>query len=181
MNNWKTGTRIGVGFAVTILLTVILGVFAYAQLRAVNRAAIRITSDALPGIYLMGQTEVKTSAQFALLREYVNSNVLNAMLGTDGSAADKSERARLEAEIEAAGIATVASMSDYEKTISAAKARELFEAIKSARIPYVECFKQIMDLSRANKHQVALDLIGKTLQPLSKTMGGSHRRGGRLQ
>jgi methyl-accepting chemotaxis protein len=171
MNNWKTGTRIGVGFAVTILLTVILGVFAYAQLRAVNRAAIRITSDALPGIYLMGQTEVKTSAQFALLREYVNSNVLNAMLGTDGSAADKSERARLEAEIEAAGIATVASMSDYEKTISAAKARELFEAIKSARIPYVECFKQIMDLSRANKHQVALDLIGKTLQPLSKTMG----------
>jgi len=171
MNNWKTGTRIGIGFAVTILLTVILGVFAYVQLRAVNRAAIRITSDALPGIYLMGQTEVKTSAQFALLREYVNSNVLNAMLGTDGSAVDKSERVRLEAEIEAAGTATVTSLSDYEKTISVAKARELFEAIKSARVPYVECFKQIMDLSRANKHQVALDLIGKNLQPLSKAMG----------
>src|SRR5262249_22288848 len=163
MNNWKTGKRIGVGFGITILLTVILGVIAYTQLKAVDRAATRITADALPGIYLMGRTQVTATTQFALLREYVNSNVLNSMLGNEGSAADKSEKVRLEAEIEAAEVATGSSMAEYEKAIQSTKDRELFEAIKAARAPYVECLKQIMDLSRAGKHQVALELINNKL------------------
>ena len=165
MNNWKTGKRIGIGFGATILLTVILGLFAYVQLGAVNRAATRITSDALPGIYLMGRTQAATDAQFALLREYVNTNMLDAMLGNEGSAADKSERARLRAAIEAAGRAIDSSTSDYEKTIQTTKARELYEAIKSARIPYAKCFEEVMRLSRTGKHQDALTMIGGHLQP----------------
>jgi len=135
MNNWKTGTRIGMGFGATILLTVILGVFAYLQLRTVDRAATRITADALPGISLMGRLQTAAATQFELLNDYVNSNVLNGLLGTDGSAEAKSDQVRLETAVREATARVDESIADYEKTGVTIEDRELFETLKAARRP----------------------------------------------
>ena len=127
MNNWKTGTRIGMGFGATILLTVILGVFAYMQLRTVTLAATRITADALPGISLMGALQTAAATQFELLNDYVNSNVLNGLLGADGSDAAKSDQIRLETAVRAATARVDESIADYEKAGVTIEDRELFE------------------------------------------------------
>jgi len=169
MNNWKTGTRIGMGFGATILLTVILGVFAYLQLRTVDRAATRITADALPGISLMGRLQTAAATQFELLNDYVNSNVLNGLLGTDGSAEAKSDQVRLETAVREATARVDESIADYEKTGVTIEDRELFETLKAARRPYSECFQEVMNLSLAKKHKDALDLIDHKLKPLRKT------------
>ncbi len=74
MNNWKTGTRIAAGFAATILLTLVLGIFAYAELGRVKLAATRITEGAMPGIEIMGRLQSSATTRFQLLEEYVNSS-----------------------------------------------------------------------------------------------------------
>ena len=171
MNNWKTGTRIFLGFGATILLVVILGIFAYTELRVVNRAATRITADALPGISLLGDLQMNTAERFQLLEEYVNANVLNSMLGTDGSSEAKSEKARFETAIRETNSRNDALMADYEKTISLNSDRKLFEAIKTAQTPYSQSFTEVINLSLAGKHKVALDLIDGKLKQLRKTLG----------
>lgn len=173
MNGWKTGTRIGVGFAATILLTFILGVFAYTQLKVVERAAFRITSDALPGIGLLGRLQMTAATEFDLLYEGVNSNVINSMLGTDTTPAALHEKARLEAAVKASTLAADELISGYEKKATMANDRVLLEAIKSSRIPYLRCLQQIVALSLAKNHKDALDKIGAELQPLRKRLSES--------
>jgi methyl-accepting chemotaxis protein len=166
MNNWNTGRRIGIGFAATILLTVVLGVFAYVQLNLVKAAATRITAEALPGIGVMGRLQSSMAARFQLLEESVNANVLNSMLGTGGDAAAKSEKARQESAIQAAAGEADSLVADYEKTVSTDADRALLEAIKTAEAPYSRCFAEVTQLSLAGKHKDALDLIDGKLKPL---------------
>jgi methyl-accepting chemotaxis protein len=164
MNNWKTGTRIGAGFCATILLSVILGVFAYTQLRTVNRAAIKVTSESLPGIYLMGQLQNVATTRLELLEESVSSNALDAVLGT-GSAQERADR---QAAIEASEATATSLMADYEKSIVTVKDRELFEAIKSTRAAYGPAYNHVLELSRGGKHADALAEIESKYKPLSQ-------------
>jgi methyl-accepting chemotaxis protein len=173
MNKWKTGTRIGMGFGATILLTVMLGVFSYKELRTVKQAAVRITSNTLPGIGLMGSLQMASSRQFELLDKYVNSNVLNGMLGTDGGPEALHDRQALEAAMKESTLAVENLLSEYEKITSTDQNRVLLDAVKAARVPYMRCFDEVMALSLAKKHKDALDLIAGKLQPLRKTLSAS--------
>jgi methyl-accepting chemotaxis protein len=171
MNSWKTGTRIGAGFAATILLTLLLGIFSYVELGKVKLAAARITADALPGIEIMGKLQSSVTTRFQLLEEYVNSNVINGMLGTAGSAEAKSEAARQEQALEAAAGETGTLLKSYEGAITTDADRALYEAIKKAEEPYTRCFTDVVNLSLAGKHKDALDLISGKLKPLRSQLG----------
>ena len=166
MNNWKTGTRIGAGFCATILLSVILGVFAYTQLRTVNRAAVKVTAESLPGISRMDQIQIGDIARMGLLEEYINSNAMGAVLGTAASADVLQEKAKEEAAIQAAGAAMTAALADYEKSIVNPKDRELFAALKSARAAYLVPYNDALALSGSGKHSDALREIDSRIKPL---------------
>jgi len=166
MNNWKTGTRIGAGFCAAILLSVILGVFAYTQLRTVNRAAVKVTAESLPGISRMGQIQNSATARLALLEQYIYSNAMSAVLGTAASADVLQEKAKEEAAIQAAGATLNAVMADYEKSIVNPKDRELFAALESARAAYLVPYKDALELSGSGKHSDALKEIDNKIKPL---------------
>jgi methyl-accepting chemotaxis protein len=171
MNNWKTGTRIAAGFAATILLTLVLGIFAYAELGRVKLAATRITEGAMPGIEIMGRLQSSATTRFQLLEEYVNSNVINGMLGTAGSAEAKAEASRQEKGLQAADGEEGALLKSYEGTITTDQDRALYEAIRKAEEPYARCFAEVINLSLAGKHKDALDLISGKLKPLRAQLG----------
>ena len=169
MNNWKTGTRIGLGFFATIFLTLMLGLLAFFELRSIDRAATRITSDALPGVYLMGQIQNATTAQLTLLEEYVTSNLRTAIMQND-TPADRKEKLREEQEIAASATALNRLLAQFDETISSPSDRELFEKVNAARGPYSDSFKQAMKLSRAGKHNDALEQIAGQLRTRRATL-----------
>jgi methyl-accepting chemotaxis protein len=173
MNKWNTGKRIGIGFGVTILLTLILGVLAYTQLRAINRAATAITSDALPGVYVMGQVQSASTAQYGLLEEYITANLRSSIMDDGNTPAEHDKTARREAALKTSRNSIDRLMSDYEKTLLPTAHRELFEAIKSAQAPYNNCFAEVLSMSKGGKHKDALDIIDSRLAPLHKKLEGA--------
>jgi CHASE3 domain sensor protein len=57
MNNWKIGTRIAAGFAAVILVAIVLGLFAYGRMGAIEQSSRQISANSLPSVYLVGQVE----------------------------------------------------------------------------------------------------------------------------
>ncbi len=152
MKNWTIGKRISFGFASIILIAVALGLFAYSRLIAISTHAQDIVGDALPGVYAIGQVEALVRQNQVVTYKHVISD-------------SKEEMAQLETEI-----ATVVQQMDkvlanYEKTITRAKDRELFERIKAGFPPFRQARESVLKLSRDQKPKEAFELAKKELKP----------------
>jgi two-component system sensor histidine kinase/response regulator len=154
MNSWKTRTRIFAGFgAAVILITMTLGMFAYAQMRTIKRTTLRITYDTLPSIYLIDKLQSATLACYTLLTDHVDTD-------------DGAQKAALDEQIERADREIAHVIAEYEKLINDTRDRELFEALRSARTPYQEIFQRVLALSREHRRTEARDLMRTQLIPL---------------
>ncbi len=114
MKNWKIGVRMTAGFGAVIFVAMALGAFAYSRVMSIDKSAVVVTTDALPGVYTMGQVQSNVNRIFALLFQYT-------------LAPDKSELGRLEAEIRDRRTINSSEMTEYGKTVSE-KERPYFEA-----------------------------------------------------
>src|SRR4051794_38676281 len=121
MGNWKVGTRIAAGFTAVIFIAAMLGFYASLQLGLIDTKAHRVAEDSLPGIYVIGQIRSDTLQNFNLLLEHVASN-------------ERIEMTRIETDIKAQRESIGGLYNSYEKTITTEKDRELFQALKSARV-----------------------------------------------
>ena len=63
MNHWKVGTRITAGFGIVVAIAVALGLFAYLEVGKINKSALDVTDDALPGVYLVGNIAGELTAE----------------------------------------------------------------------------------------------------------------------
>jgi methyl-accepting chemotaxis protein len=153
MNNWKIRTRISVGFGTVILVAITLGVFAYVRLTTIDRTAVQITEDSLPGVVLISQIQIRTVRNINALLKHVAAN-------------GDEERALAEAEIKGIRSENGALVQAYEKTIATAKGKELLQTIKAVRVSYVECFNRVLKLSQQHKSKEALALFNGELKPL---------------
>ena len=156
MKNWKIGTRMTAGFGGMMLVAVALGIFAYSRCGAINDSALAITSDAMPGIYMVGQLENNVHRMMALvLQDLITS--------------DKSEKARYDAAIQELASKNGNVLSAYEKIITTDKDRELFAAMTAARTPYRTCVDEVLRLNGSQKDKEAVDLVNTKLNPLYNT------------
>jgi methyl-accepting chemotaxis protein len=153
MTNWKIGTRIAAGYAVLTLLTMALGAFAYLQMGSIDTSAKRITEDSLPGIFYIGQLKTQ------VLQRY--SDLQAALLTSDPA-----ETARLSQEIHRLKVQSDESIAAYEKTIHLDEDRQLFAAMKAARIPYIEAVAEASDptMLKNNKRR-AIEILEKQANP----------------
>jgi len=75
MTNWTVGRRIGAGFSIVMLATLVLGAFAFTRLQTIGAQAARITDDTLPCVLQMDQVELYVKDNFAnTLRHVVTDN-----------------------------------------------------------------------------------------------------------
>ena len=146
MNNLKIGTRIAAGFATVIAIAISLVFFAFAELRGIDRVSTIITGDNMPGIYIIGRIQSLQARKLAVVMEHVLRS-------------DQTEMARLEAEADGITAQLGALMSDYAKTITTQEDRDLFEAVKAARQPFVESVAEVLKESRASRKKEAQAVI----------------------
>jgi len=155
MKNWKIGTRMAAGFGAIIMTVVGLAGFAYSRIAVIHENASHVAAEALPGLYTIGQLQNNVHHSVALLLQHV-------------TAGEKSEQARLENEIRELRSQNATRLGEYEKTITTDKDRELFGAIKNSRVPYWECYDEVIRLSSASKTKEATDLANTRLTALYK-------------
>ena len=115
MKDWKIGTRIAAGFAAVIVITVTLGIFAYAKIGALERNSGEIANTALPSVYLVGQIQNGIQKEFGLVLQYVDTS-------------DKSEMEKLDAQMRESRAANGGRRAEYQKLITSDQQRALFES-----------------------------------------------------
>ncbi|MGC4049658.1 MAG: methyl-accepting chemotaxis protein [Paludibaculum sp.] len=135
MSNWKIGTRITAGFGVVIAIALVLGVFAYSQVERINKGSALVTSEALPGVYVIGLIQANTQAAYSLELQHIISR-------------SQEEMDRLDTEVQDLRSRTTAMYTTYEKSIIDDKDRELFERLKAARAEYNGAADHIFRVSR---------------------------------
>jgi hypothetical protein len=120
MTNWTIAKRLVVGFGLVTAVTAALGVFAGSRLYAVDGWSTKITQDALPGVALFGRIHAINLRNLALVKEYI---------ATD----DPARQEGIETKMAANSAEASTLIEEYEKTITQARDRELFEAFGKAR------------------------------------------------
>ena len=153
MKNWKIGTRISAGFGLLTLAAIALGVYAFTQVAIIDKNATAIRTESLPGEYLIGQLQNNVHQMFGQVAQHVLTS-------------DKGEMTRLEMETEKTRASNTALLAQYEKTISNQKDRDLFENLKTSRVPFLATLTEIFNLSGANKKSEAATLLQNQFKPM---------------
>jgi len=152
MRNWKIGTRIAAGFAAVIGISIALGIFATSRVRSIETSSIGVTGHALPGMYLLGKAQMVAQENYGSLLTIAYSK-------------DPGEVLREEAKLTERRSRNSSVYSDYEKTITTDKGRELFDAMKAQREAYTKIGDHMRDLKRSHKEQEALAVVHNQLDP----------------
>jgi len=146
MKNFKIGKRITAGFAAVMLVTICLAAFVFTQFASIDKACVLLTGDALSGIKAINQLAV-------LARE--NRGLLFQLLMTR----NKDKAAEIDLRINELAPQIGKAMDDYEKTITQDKDRQLFDAIKAARVPWIAAYSSERELVKAGKYDEAVNLF----------------------
>jgi len=73
MNNLKIGTRVAAGFAITTLLTAILGILSYSQISNINKASEEVTGNTLPSVIVISEIKANVESQQAFMLRHALS------------------------------------------------------------------------------------------------------------
>ena len=161
MNNWKIGTRIAGGFTAVTVIVLMLGAFAYQQLGVISASSKRITDDSLPGVYYIGQIKAQTLQRYVILQQLIATS-------------NPKEAAQLEAESTQLQAAITELLNNYEKTIHLDKDRQLFEAMKTVRAPYVEKAREAAQAAASGQNRRrAQEIAERELRPLFQKLSAS--------
>lgn len=152
MKNLKIGQRITGAFAIVMAITMLLGTFAYVQLKRIDNAVNLLINDSLPGTKWI--TEIQHSA------DYNRGLLLERVLTRDPSKWAISER---ESQMIKARVTN--ALANYEKTISTDKDRQLFEALKATRLDFISSFDHVLSLVKASNTSEAIAEIDKKFSP----------------
>ena len=151
--NWTIGKRIIFGFTSIILIAMALGLFAYSRLVTIRAHSETIVGDALPGVFMIGRMEAAVRQNQVVTFKHIMSDT-------------KEEMAQFDAEMAESVQANDKILTDYEKTITRAKDRELFEQVKAALPPFRLAREAVLKLSRDQKSKEAFEMAKKELKPV---------------
>jgi len=156
MNNLKIGTRVAAGFAITTLLTAILGILSYRQIASINSASFEVTDNSLPSVSVI--SEIKADVQGLeglLLRHAVTS--------------DAGKKAEVDKQISDLRARNGALFEKYTGLFSNDEDRRLFGVMQADRTAFWKLADQILALSRQNtpaSNKQATDLAAGPLADL---------------
>jgi methyl-accepting chemotaxis protein len=150
--NMTIGKRIIAGFTVSIVITTVLGVFAYWRLTTISEAFGAVARDSLPGVGIAGQIEATGNLNYAYLLEHVLAESAEA-------------KKQYQAKIDKIREDVNDLVGRYEPTITLEEDRQLFEAWKSARTEMGVARDEVLALSSDHKTKEATDLMQQKLAP----------------
>ena len=143
MKTLTVGKKITLACMALVALTIILGTVSAWKIRGMNADLHYIVEGPLPGIYSLGLIEGFAKEQKLAIVEHIAS-------------ADPDQKSRIEATIAELEGKLQAEMKSYEKTITSARGRELFEKVAPAHELLRGVWTQVLPLSRAMKTKEAM-------------------------
>ena len=153
--NLKIGTRLGLGYAMLIVLMLGMTAMAVVQLRNIDTLATDIVTNRWP----------KTVVASKIIAN-VNANtkaVLTLMYMTDAEQMKKTVAEMAEASKE-----LTAFYAHLDKTVQGEKGKQILAKIKLARAAYVNSRKQAIDLALASQAEQARTMLMKETMPFQK-------------
>jgi len=156
MNNLKIGTRVAAGFALTTLLTAVLGILSYSQIASINNASFEVTDNSLPSVSVISEIKANVASQPGLLLRHA-------------FATDPGRKAEIDKEIADVRARNATLYHKYEGLFSNDEDRRLFAAMKAARLAFWQVGDEILRLSRQNtpaSNKEAIDLAANRLTDL---------------
>ena len=138
MKNLTIAHKIIIGFALTLLITVALGVFASMRLTTVRAYSSKITEDNLPGVYEISKADSLIRENMLVLMRQLNSHDAAAIAECDKQMAQIRDALDL-------------TYTNYGKTIFDPRDKELFDALNAAREEYKKSKDEVLAFSRAMK------------------------------
>jgi methyl-accepting chemotaxis protein len=151
--DWTIARRLSAGFAAVLLITVVLGGFAWFEVWSVASQTRTITGDALPGVQaVMRATAMVTSNRAAMLEHLATI--------------DQARKASIEKDMEKVSADLTALYTEYEKTISTDEERALFNAIAAPRAAYRTArADRFIPLSRIHQSAGAMSVFDTDVEP----------------
>jgi len=148
----RIGTRIIAGFGAVILILVTVAGFMFTEVRKIATNADSITSDSLPGVYIISQVQILQLRHFSLLTDHCREN-------------GKERMRLLESELVEISTQMDAMLKEYEATVFTPEDRALFNAITSSRPAYVEAYTETLKISRRSLDKLALSSLDTQVKP----------------
>ena len=154
MKNLSVGQRIAGGFGAVIAIALVLGVFAYTRIGAIDASATNVAAHRLPMIYFAGQVQNNAQSNVGLVLRHIMSE-------------DPREMATIEAELASRSANNSTLLPQYEKLILSEKGRTLLDALKAARVPLNEARDEAVALSRSSKKREAAASFHEKMLPMN--------------
>ena len=153
MSQWTIAKRLIAGFSAVILVTLLLGGFAFTRLLTIDNDARRIVGDALPGVTAILQMSVNTRENRALMLEHILAQT-------------PAEKSAIEARIGERAEDNNKTAKAYEATITLDEDRVLFGRILEAQKELRTIREhELLPLSREGKTQEALAVLNGRVKP----------------
>ena len=147
MSQWTIAKRLIAGFSAVILVTLLLGGFAFTRLLTIDNDARRIVGDALPGVTAILQMSVNTRENRALMLEHILAETPAAKAAIEATIGERAEADNKTAKV-------------YEDTITLDEDRALFARILEAQKELRAVREnELLPLSREGKTQEALAVL----------------------
>lgn len=153
MKNMTIGRRIFLGFGVTILVMVGLGLFSYMRVTEIQRHSKKITGESLPGVGMMGE-----------LLDMAQENFVFTLRGV--LTEDLKEKQSLHSEIQTNMFQIDQLTTEYGNGSLSTEDRDLFNKVLEAKAAYTKGFLQVAELSDKGDNKGAVALIQTVLQPV---------------
>jgi methyl-accepting chemotaxis protein len=134
------------GFAAMLAITLLLGVFGWTRMQAIQNESGKVTKINIPGIELLSGAQVRLQKNDTLIYRHI------------WSSSDK-EMHELQSQIEANSAENSRSLESYDKLLSDGHARIAFESLTAARQKFNEELAGILAASYAATNTEASKLL----------------------
>jgi methyl-accepting chemotaxis protein len=147
--------RVVAGFAALLLITILLGGYAYSRLASLQMTSAKVTQQAMPTVIVLGQ-----------IRSLVKENFSNTLRHALTDPANRNQLAEIEALMKSISAETTAQYTTLERFLTDPKSRENFARIKPIREAYTTKRAEIVKISNTVSAQEMDVLITGQLRPL---------------
>ncbi len=136
------GKRIAAGFAATVAVAIVLGLFGLSRLNIVETSSRKVIGECLPGVYYSGRLTAYHQSGMAVLLQYMASR-------------DPAQHHQMEGQIAEIAKGVDASLQEYEKTVSTEKNRAYVAQMRQDLPAWRAARAKVIDLVRQGKPEEA--------------------------
>jgi methyl-accepting chemotaxis protein len=146
--------RISWGFALLVLLTILLGASALWRIVGINQSVVTVATNSLPSVVALNRVIQSTYGSARHVRKLLLAGAANATATFDDTAYQASKKQGEE------------QLAAYEALIIDDQERNLYAEVASGRRAYFAILDAAMQSLREGKRAEAMELMGDTIDPV---------------